>query len=82
MKHVVASARAGSGEPAVGRYAFAYERAEQVKADLSDRRRLIDQGYSSLCGRRSKDVAVSLGPATPDRRTFVGGQAIRIGGGS
>jgi hypothetical protein len=63
--------RAGPSEPAVGRYAFAYKRAKQAKADLAGRRILIDNGYASRSGRPSQDVALTSGDATPDPRTLV-----------
>ncbi len=62
--------RAGQGEPAVGRYAFAYERAQQARADLAGRRTLIDEGYASRSGRPPEDVALASGDASPDRRTL------------
>ena len=63
--------RAEPGEPAVGRYAFAYKRAKQSKADYAGRRTLIDEGYASHSGRPSQDVALTSGEASPDRRTLV-----------
>jgi hypothetical protein len=63
--------RAGGGEPAVGRYTFAYERAKQATADLADRRTLIDEGYASRSGRPPEEVALASGDAAPDRRTLI-----------
>jgi hypothetical protein len=63
--------RAGPGEPAVGRYAFAYKRAKQAKADYAGRRALMDEGYSSLSGRPAQDVAPDHSGASTDRRTLV-----------
>lgn len=62
--------RAGQGEPAVGRYAFAYERAQQARADLAGRRTLINEGYASRSGRPPEEVALASGDASPDRRTL------------
>ena len=63
--------RAGPGESAVGRHAFAYKRAKQAKADHAGRRMLIDEGYASRSGRPAQDVALTSGDASPDRRTLV-----------
>ena len=52
--------RAGPGEPAVGRYVFAYERAKDAKADLPGRRRLIDEGDSIRYGAPYRDSAFTL----------------------
>lgn len=47
--------RAGPGEPALGRYVFAYKNALDAEADLPGRRRLIDTVVSNdmlfaICG--------------------------------
>jgi hypothetical protein len=63
--------RAGPGEPAVGRYAFAYKRARQATADLVGRRTLADEGHSSRHGRRYRDAAFILIGAQVDGRTLV-----------
>jgi len=63
--------RAVPGEPAVGRYAFAYKRAKQAKADLPGRRTLIDEGYAIRSGRPSEDVALTSGETSADRRMLV-----------
>jgi hypothetical protein len=62
--------RAEPNGPAVGRYAFAYKRAKQGRADLAGRRTLIEERYAALSGRPTEDVAVSLGESSPDRRTL------------
>jgi hypothetical protein len=58
--------RASPGEPALGRYAFAYPRAQQAEADLPGRRTLIDEGYSTLHGKRYRDAAFTLVDASAD----------------
>jgi hypothetical protein len=63
--------RAGPGEPAMGRYAFAYKRAKQASADLAGRRTLIDDGYSTRHGRRYRDAAFTLVAASADDRMLV-----------
>ena len=63
--------RAGPGEPAMGRYAFAYKRAKQARADLASRRTLIDDGYSSRHGQRYRDAAFTLVAAVADDRMLV-----------
>jgi hypothetical protein len=59
-------ARAGPGEPVLGRYAFAYPRAQQAAADLPGRRTLIDEGYSTLHGKRYREAAFMLVDASAD----------------
>jgi hypothetical protein len=64
--------RAGPGEPAMGRYAFAYTRAQQAATDLEGRRTLIDDGYSSRHdGKGYRDVAFTLIDAQVVGRTLV-----------
>jgi hypothetical protein len=62
--------RAGPGEPAVGRYVFAYERAEDAEADLSGRGRLIDEGYSLVHGAPYRERAFTLVEATVDNEVL------------
>ena len=52
--------RAGPGEPAVGRYVFAYERATDATTDLPGRRRLIDEGDSIRYGAPYRDSVFTL----------------------
>jgi hypothetical protein len=64
--------RAGPGAPAVGRYAFAYEQAEQATADLPGRRTLIDEGSSIRHGGKPyRDVAFTLVGAQADEQDLV-----------
>jgi hypothetical protein len=46
--------RAGPGEPAVGRYVFAYARAAQAEADLPGRQRLIEEGSNQAASAGSR----------------------------
>ena len=52
--------RAGPGEPAAGRYVFAYERATDARTDLPGRRRLIDEGDSNRYGAPYRDSVFTL----------------------
>jgi hypothetical protein len=63
--------RAGPGEPAVGRYVFAYEQSQQAMSDLPGRRTLIDEGYSARDRLRYRDVAFTLVDALVDGRALV-----------
>ena len=63
--------RAGPGEPAVGRYVFAYGKAKHAKADLPGRRTLIDEGYSIRHGEPYRDAAFTLVDAAVDGRELV-----------
>ncbi len=63
--------RAGPGEPAMGRYAFAYKRAKQARADMAGRRTLIDEGYSSRHGQRYRDAAFTLVAASAGDRMLI-----------
>ena len=63
--------RAGPGEPAVGRYVFAYDKAKHAKADLPGRRTLIDEGYSTLHGAPYRDRAFTLIDAVADGRELI-----------
>ncbi len=47
--------RDGPGEPAVGRYIFAYEHAKDASADLPGRRTLIEEGESIRYGAPYRD---------------------------
>ncbi len=63
--------RAGPGEPAVGRYVFAYDRARDATADLPGRRRLIEEGHSIRYGAPYHDRVFALVDAVAE-----GGQLI------
>ena len=62
--------RSRMGEPAMGRYAFAYERAEDADADLSGRGRLIDEGYSQVHGAPYRERAFTLVEVTVDNEVL------------
>jgi hypothetical protein len=63
--------RADPGEPATGRYVFAYKKANQARADLPGRQRLIDEGYSMFHDARYRDRAFTLIDASADGRELV-----------
>jgi hypothetical protein len=63
--------RARPGEPAVGRYVFAYERAKAATTDLPGRRRLIDEGYSRRHGAPYRETAFTLVDATVEGRQLI-----------
>ncbi len=63
--------RAGPGEPAVGRYVFAYERAVDASADLPGRRRLIEEGDSIRYGAPYRDSVFSLIDAVAEGRQLI-----------
>jgi hypothetical protein len=63
--------RAGPGEPALGRYAFVYQKAQEAAAGLPGRRTLIDEGYSTLHGKRYRDAAFTLVDASADGQQLV-----------
>lgn len=63
--------RAGPGEPAVGRYAFAYKRARDAASDLPGRRRLIDEGDSIRHGTPYRDRVFTLVDAVVEGRQLI-----------
>lgn len=63
--------RAGPGEPAVGRYVFAYKRAKAAKADLPGRRTLINEGYSRRHGAPYRETAFTLVDAGVEGRQVI-----------
>ena len=63
--------RAGPGEPAVGRYVFAYKRAKDARADLLGRRTLIDEGYSRRHGAPYRATAFTLLDAGVEGRQLI-----------
>ena len=62
--------RAGAGEPAEGRYVFAYRRRAQAEADLAGRRRLVEEGVSTY-GIPYREVSFMLTDARVAHRQLI-----------
>lgn len=63
--------RDGPGEPAVGRYVFAYDRARDATADLPGRRRLIEEGHSIRYGAPYHDKVFTFVDAVAEGQQLI-----------
>lgn len=63
--------RDGPGEPSVGRFVFAYERAADATTDLPARRRLIEEGDSIRYGAPYRDSLFTLVDAVAEGRLLI-----------
>ena len=62
--------RAGTGDPAEGRYVFAYRRRAQAEADLAGRRRLVEEGVSTY-GIPYREVSFTLTDSRVSHRQLI-----------
>ena len=62
--------RAGTGDPAEGRYVFAYRQRGQAEADLAGRRRLVEEGVSTY-GTPYREVSFTLTDSRVSHRQLI-----------